>query len=626
MAPLTKDAVESGISAPETATSQPSSPPTSQGSQAKSAGAHQRSDAVSLEVPVKVHGSRVKETLRGITPQTEPFEEQTSTMIVFPQGGVLRMNATVGAGQMLVLTNLKSKQDAICRVLKVRSFPNMQSYVEVEFTQPQPGYWGVYFPAHGSAGGGSKSAPATAPAPPVAPLELKPKTASEISWAPAASKPAQKPQDQIPQAKEEKTVTPVAPAVSPTPVPAAPAKPASPFVSLGAKEDVQLAADSTRAPRASQVSATIEKEIRAAEPAKPAAAKEVLPRPATTLSLEELRGDEDEISSVLASLNEEENASTEAKATGLPKARVQESSAGKTFGARLDLGVTTGAALAAGSSQNWMLIVACLAVLVLAVGGGVWYFRSKPVSGGQPAQPIASSSSQPARPQSSTPTSALQMPAPPVTQSSSTQVSQAPARQPQVPQQSITVTPGPSPRIAKSAAAPVQSTATIVTQQPQQQQPESAAPNPLATAMDAHPVSSQRAVSQNEAPSLDSGATSAADPGALPGIGSSSVDAPPPPAPDTPLPVGGKVQAPKLISSVLPVYPSVAKQAHVEGDVVIDTQIDKNGNVVHMKAVSGPVVLRQAAVDALRRWKYQPSTLDGQPVAVEMLVTVKFRL
>lgn len=147
--------------------------------------------------------------------------------------------------------------------------------------------------------------------------------------------------------------------------------------------------------------------------------------------------------------------------------------------------------------------------------------------------------------------------------------------------------------------------------------------------MDAHPVSSQRAVTQSEAPSLvDNAAASGAQPGELPGIGSSSVAAPPPPEPvsEAPRKVGGKVQQPRLISSVMPVYPSVAKQAHVEGDVVIDTQIDRTGKVIHMSAVSGPVVLRQAALDAVRRWKYQPSTLDGQPVAVQMLVTVKFRL
>jgi protein TonB len=58
---------------------------------------------------------------------------------------------------------------------------------------------------------------------------------------------------------------------------------------------------------------------------------------------------------------------------------------------------------------------------------------------------------------------------------------------------------------------------------------------------------------------------------------------------------------------------------------VIDTSIDKSGSVVGMKVVSGPAVLRQAALDALRQWKYQPSTLDGQPVAIQMLVTIKFR-
>jgi protein TonB len=58
--------------------------------------------------------------------------------------------------------------------------------------------------------------------------------------------------------------------------------------------------------------------------------------------------------------------------------------------------------------------------------------------------------------------------------------------------------------------------------------------------------------------------------------------------------------------------------------VVVNTTIDKNGNVVGMRVASGPPLLRQAALDALRRWKYEPSKLNGQPVAVEMQVTIKF--
>src|SRR5580704_7844934 len=108
---------------------------------------HLSADAVSLEVPIKVHGSRVTEVVRGITPYTEPFEEETTTMIVFPRGGVLRLSVAVSAGQVLVLTNLKSRQDAICRIVKVRTNSNLGGYVEIEFTHPQPGYWGVFFPS-----------------------------------------------------------------------------------------------------------------------------------------------------------------------------------------------------------------------------------------------------------------------------------------------------------------------------------------------------------------------------------------------------------------------------------------------------------------------------------------------
>ncbi len=138
MTPL-KETLEAVYPAAEPAVSQPEAQPS------KPAG-HLRSDAVSLEIPVKIHGSRVVEVARGVTPRTEPFEEQTSTMIVFPQGGVLRVSMAVSVGQMLILTNLKSRQDAICRVVKVRKQPSGSGgYVEIEFTQRQLGYWGVYF-------------------------------------------------------------------------------------------------------------------------------------------------------------------------------------------------------------------------------------------------------------------------------------------------------------------------------------------------------------------------------------------------------------------------------------------------------------------------------------------------
>ncbi len=77
-------------------------------------------------------------------------------------------------------------------------------------------------------------------------------------------------------------------------------------------------------------------------------------------------------------------------------------------------------------------------------------------------------------------------------------------------------------------------------------------------------------------------------------------------------------EGPKLLASTLPIYPALAKQSNTQGDVVIKATIGKNGSVAHMDVVSGPTALRQAAIDALGRWKYEPSKLDGQPVEAQI--------
>lgn len=105
--------------------------------------------------------------------------------------------------------------------------------------------------------------------------------------------------------------------------------------------------------------------------------------------------------------------------------------------------------------------------------------------------------------------------------------------------------------------------------------------------------------------------------------------APPPPKPVAhkgPYRVGGKVQPPKLVRQVQPMYPPLARQARIQGDVVIDSVIDTQGKVTQMRVVSGSPLLVQAAIQALEQWRYQPTLLNGQPVAVDMLVTLHFTL
>jgi periplasmic protein TonB len=101
----------------------------------------------------------------------------------------------------------------------------------------------------------------------------------------------------------------------------------------------------------------------------------------------------------------------------------------------------------------------------------------------------------------------------------------------------------------------------------------------------------------------------------------------PPPAPKKGVfRVGGIVKAPREISRVAPIYSPIARTAHVEGVVVISAIIDENGDVVQAHVVSGPGLLVASALEAVMKWKYEPTYLDGEPVSISMEVTVTFRL
>jgi protein TonB len=166
-----------------------------------------------------------------------------------------------------------------------------------------------------------------------------------------------------------------------------------------------------------------------------------------------------------------------------------------------------------------------------------------------------------------------------------------------------------------------------ISRSPAQSEPE---PEPKKPALGevhlASPTMNRAAATQDdgaEAPSISSGNTDANAGGMDSGLSAGNGKSPA--APEIPLPIGGDVKPAKLISSVAPVYPSVAKSQHVSGDVLIDALIDANGHVTTMKAISGPALLQQAAKDAVHQWKYQPATLDGKPVPMHLTVTLQFR-
>jgi protein TonB len=81
-----------------------------------------------------------------------------------------------------------------------------------------------------------------------------------------------------------------------------------------------------------------------------------------------------------------------------------------------------------------------------------------------------------------------------------------------------------------------------------------------------------------------------------------------------------------LLRPIQPVYPAIAKAARVQGEVVIDAIISKAGRIESLKVLSGPQMLRQAALDAVEQARYQPYRLNGEPVEVQTEVRVVFRL
>jgi len=92
-----------------------------------------------------------------------------------------------------------------------------------------------------------------------------------------------------------------------------------------------------------------------------------------------------------------------------------------------------------------------------------------------------------------------------------------------------------------------------------------------------------------------------------------------------PQPVRKAVPA-KLVYSAPAQYPSMARQIHLEGEVIISLDVDPSGKVSAARAVSGPPILRAAALDAVKRWKYQPATLGDKPVVSTEVVKLQFKL
>jgi protein TonB len=90
--------------------------------------------------------------------------------------------------------------------------------------------------------------------------------------------------------------------------------------------------------------------------------------------------------------------------------------------------------------------------------------------------------------------------------------------------------------------------------------------------------------------------------------------------------VGGQVIAAKLVYHLNPEYPPLAKMARIQGTVLLEAIIGKDGTVQELKVLNGHPLLARAALDAVQSWRYQPTLLNGEPVEVLTEITVRFTL
>ena len=643
---------------------------------------------VALEVPVTVNGARAVEG----SEKREPFSETTNTVLVLANGAVIRLSSSVAPGQLLFLTNEKTKKEVVCQVVKSKNYRSLSGYVELEFTEPVLGFWGMRFPGDRQT---SHAPAAPVVAKPDSALDgmglgksPEPKPSSYADASPAASSVTTNLADVVQEFKTEikADARPTSKADF-----LAPAEASIDGLKLEANRlqeqlSALLFAEQKETSSAASVTPPSKQELGEAavkildmakeepaisklhEPAKSDvnASAQSMPKSAEMAAKSSFDDEESKIPAWLEPLarnaavhappategaSDSDNqfeqwqppAAPEAASSqkaGVPAKSVsgtpKYASATPLFGNSLLGESAPEVRRRSGSGKGIWIGVA--AGLIAAAAGGAWYFRDSLASlapahstlqsstspnlsapAASPAAPavsasgITSSSSSLATPESSSGTKASAMNA----------VAETPAPA------TSTLTQGKMQSAAITERIPKSNSSNDVSKAPENSvevvEPETK--KSLGAVRLAKPKMRHSAGGQSNGetePELDLSSETLSTGNSL--STNFSENSKQPAAPAAVVPVGGDVKPARLISSVPPGYPALAKTQHVAGDVRVDALVDATGRVTTMKVVSGPSLLHQAAMDALRQWKYQAATLDGKAVPMHLTVTIQFRL
>jgi TonB family protein len=617
-----------------------------------------RSNPVCLEVAVTIRSLPGEKDEPSSGP-AQPTREEARTVIVFDNGAVLRLASHFPTGQAVILSNHEGR-DVVCRVVSTRDLPTVKGYMEVEFLEPMVDFWGIHKPA----GQSNASAPSVAvvaepPAitqpqvvssePPLAP-SVAPPLAPPVapSVAPSVAPPLAPP---VAPSVAPSVASPLAPPVAPSVAPSVASALAPPVAPSLAPPPAPPIASPIAVPARVQMSPTIPEPVADAGNAPsfediaglmpmspPAIARGQAPESTPHIpvsrksdesrhhTVEEARpfsptgaaGPASELMSLSTTWGD---APTLARTPSTPN-----DSLGK-----LSSPYTLSEFSESESRGKSPLIIAGAAVILICLGTGLFFMHRR--SSTAPSVVPVASASQPTKPapraSTSVPTSAV------IPQ---TAAEQAPPLSPAVSQATAVlkeVVAAPAPTATPTVRHQADSANAKQPDQVDVKQPDQSSQRPQA-ARDLKmvaPTVESRAGRLVDGSVPDIEVASAARPASgtpggdlIPAV--SRVDDPPvpPTVVARPSSSGKAVVEAKLISSTPPVYPPQARQSNIEGDVLVAAEIDATGRVVGAKATAGPVFLRQAAVDAVRRWKYEPATIDGRPSSAHLTLRIQFRL
>jgi protein TonB len=602
---------------------------------------------VCLEVPVTVNGVRAAAG----SDKREPFSENTRTVIVFANGGVLRLSAALAPGQLIFLVNERTKKEIVCQVVKSKNYRNVSGYVEVEFTEPSLGFWGMRFPGdkivqaaraaqeeNPSANNRSVSEPElTRDIAPAAPLVDRPQVAASLltTEQPAAellrplelSSGLTSAEDSLPSALPPKDELPSAAPAAMAPAP-----------SGSSPESVALSASSkTKSPSAEETETEGLPEWLTPR-AYSGLAAPVRPVPADSLSKSIA-----ELAATIEANTPQKHVEAPIHEEALPVAMPHPGAI--ELAAELPP-IETSALLGertfahAGKTRGRSFLYGAVAAVVLAgLGGGWWYFQNTQKPANQTAAVIPA-----VVPPAPSPASAAANFVPAGSGAGAAGATSQPTPVPAAPAPAETTKPAPI-STAAFVQPPAEKGERTVSSAKKESGKESnremsagakTAANPKAAAAEPAKKSvmpkmqlAAPIVVRNSRP--QGGASPELNLGNMPGVplgtdaaGMLAATESQPAAPKPENAVGGDVRPAKMTFSVRPAYPFLAQKQHVGGSVVLNAEILANGSVGQVKVISGPILLQQAAIDAVKQWKYQPAMLDGKATASQVTVTLQF--